>query len=48
MQTKYSIGDKVTLDGVTYSVVSIHLYIAKDFVTERYYLGSGIWITLDK
>ena len=46
IHTKHEIGDKISVSGKTYSVVSIHLYESKNKHTERYYLGNEKWITI--
>lgn len=45
---KYNIGDTVTIDGASHKIIAIHLYESADKHTERYYLGDGLWITLNK
>lgn len=46
--TKYNIGDIITVNGASHKIVAIHLYESTDKHTERYYLGNGLWITLDE
>lgn len=45
--TKYEIGDTIELDGQSYKIVSVHLYESEQKHTERYYLGNGLWVTLE-
>lgn len=46
--TQYNIGDEFTVNGVSYMVVGIHVYVGiQGGVTERLYLGNGLWVTLE-
>lgn len=46
--TKYEIGDLINLDGQTYKILAVHLYESENKHTERYYLGNGVWVTLER
>lgn len=48
IDTSYNIGDTLVVDGKKYTIVSMHVYQSKECHTERYYLGSGTWITINK
>lgn len=46
IKTLHDIGDTMVVDGKSHKVIGMHLYIGKDKQTERYYLGSGLWVTI--
>ena len=48
INTKYNIGDKITVNGRISRILSVHLYESDNKHTERYYLGDGHWITVVK
>lgn len=47
IRTRYNIGDTLTVNGVDYEIISMHIYESEHTHTERYYLGHELWITLE-
>lgn len=48
INTLYSVGDSINLNGVYYKIVAVHVYESANVHTERYYLGNGLWFTLER
>lgn len=46
IRTLYSIGDQVVINNDTYTIVSMHIYVSENKLTQRLYLGNHFWFTL--
>lgn len=47
ISTKYNIGDIITIAGVEYEIMSMHIYESEETHSERYYLGRHRWFTIE-
>ena len=41
--TNHNPGDKILIDGVLKTIRGVQVYISKNVITERYYLGNLEW-----
>ena len=44
----YSIGDHITVNGIRYRIIGVHVYLSERCQTERYYLGNEQWYTIKR
>ena len=48
IETLYKIGDKIDVAGEKKTIIGCHIYVSDAVQTERYYLGKGVWLTIDR